>query len=277
MGNQKTVAGALPFLATALFFAIVFAVIPIFTTIRQSLYRVGIFTSEYVGLRNYIEMFGSRGFLRILVNSVVYVGILVPAVTIPALWVALRIDGLKNQGAIVGLFFLPSFTAGVVIGSLFRWIYHPLTGLINGTLREIGIKGPQWLGNRWTAILSVSAAIVYVGIAANVAILSSAVAAVPRVLREAAIIAGAKPRQVRWQIVAPVIRATIGLVVLLGVVGALLFWEITYVLAPARSAIHLMYSIYETAFEHARFGMGAAQATIMIGAVTIAWIIRGRR
>lgn len=275
--NASVVARALPFLATAILFIVFFSIVPIFTTVRWSLFRVGVFNSEYVGLANYIEMFKSRQFGQILVNTVVYGLALTPIMIVVPLAIALQMPWLRNRGIIVGLFYMPGFAAGVVIGGLFRWIYQARTGLLNGILRLVGIEGPEWLGDRWLAMFAVSTLALYGGISGIIAVFSASALSVQQTTIDAAMIDGARPAQIRWRIIAPMMRPIIEIQIFIVMVGTIKFWEVIYILAPTRSAINLMYLINETAIDYSRYGMGAAQAMVMMVMVLSLGILARRR
>ena len=53
------------------------------------------------------------------------------------------------------LIILPMSITPIVVGLMWRILYNPSFGLINSTLASLGIAGPEWLGSRDTALLSV--------------------------------------------------------------------------------------------------------------------------
>ena len=150
---------ALPFLVIFL----VFLAVPILASFLLSFTGFGIanlrdwFSAEFVGLDNYTRLADDERFLKAARNTAVFVVIGVPFTLALGLLAAVGLN--QAIGRIQAFFrvgyYLPVVTSIVAIAVIWRYLLHPDYGLVNGLLEQIGIDGPNWLGQRSTALPSI--------------------------------------------------------------------------------------------------------------------------
>ena len=63
----------------------------------------------------------------------------------------LNTKGLRGRDAYRTLYFLPVVTMPAAISLVWRLMYTGESGILNATLRLVGIQGPAWLSDRWVA------------------------------------------------------------------------------------------------------------------------------
>jgi raffinose/stachyose/melibiose transport system permease protein len=63
---------------------------------------------------------------------------------------------LKTVDFIRSMVFFPTLISTIAVGIAFTIMMHPSQGLINTSLKIVGIAGPDWLGNTTIALLSVA-------------------------------------------------------------------------------------------------------------------------
>lgn len=155
------------FVLPALILYIGIVMLPIFLSFYYSLYKwdgqgAGIFT----GFGNYIRLFqsDSGGFAKSVLNSFILAALSV-FIQIPiAMVLALTLSrGIKGESFFRTVYFIPVIVSTVVIGELFKKIYHPDYGLLNVILRALGLDSlsHQWLGDPKYALIAVFVPIVW--------------------------------------------------------------------------------------------------------------------
>ena len=119
-----------PFLLTlGVFFIYAFVRAVIFSFTNYNLFNID--NLEFVGLRNYINLFQSDNFLRALTNTVIFATVVTALQTIGALLMAAVLNQkVRGLGFFRAAFYMPSVTSSVVITLIFLWLFQR-TGLIN--------------------------------------------------------------------------------------------------------------------------------------------------
>ena len=151
--------------ALFLFFAILIA--PIAMSFYYSLQDWnGLKTPIYIGFKNYVEMFTSRSidFGGALKNALL-LALFSTVIQLPfALWLALKLaKGIRGERAFLSIFFMPVLISTVVIGQLWIKIYNPDYGVLNVTLRALGLDSwcRIWLGDTKIALGAASVPILW--------------------------------------------------------------------------------------------------------------------
>jgi len=80
---------------------------------------------------------------------------LVPGVTLPLLAAIFMNQKARMISIYRSIFFLPVVTSTVAVALVWAWLYNPEFGLINFFLDKLGVRGPLWLGDPRTAMLSI--------------------------------------------------------------------------------------------------------------------------
>ena len=248
-------------LAPAVVLCAIFIVWPLTEVVVMSLSRMHILGDVFVGLENFARLPADRGFVRSLINSLLYTLISVPLQVGTATVIALMASGLSKrwQDAARFLFYIPAMCAGIVIASIWKWIWH-IEGPINWMLgTEI-----QFFGSGLSAISAVAITTASVGIGGFLIILLAATLSIDRSLYDAARIDGATPVQVKLRIVLPIIMPVVWLGVLLSAIGAPQIIEYVIALAPYEYSATTAFDIYATAFHLGRYGPASAKAIVLL-------------
>ena len=110
--------------------------------------------SEFVGLKNYITLFYDPAFRESLVVTLTFAVCVVFSELVIGVGLALMLDrNIRGMSVLRTLFILPMMIAPVVVGLMWRYMYHPTVGTFNKTLKSFGLDGIDWLGQN--ALLSV--------------------------------------------------------------------------------------------------------------------------
>lgn len=247
----------------------VFLVKPMIECIMLSFYDVGFKGSTFIGFANYTEMFSSFPFWNALKNTLMFVLVVVPAKVILAFGIAFMLSryGHGVQSFFKGMFYLPVISAGVVMTTVWWWIFDPLYGPLNYLLSLIGLGPVMWLSESSWAFRSVVVVLLNWQVGIGVILYSSAIAAIPKDIFEAADIDGAGLLRKLFKITVPLVLPITVFILVISTVGMFQVWQVVFLLTrggPAYSTTSLVYQIYTLGFMNFDFGQASAYATILL-------------
>lgn len=263
----------LVFILPALIIFLAVIMIPMFTSGYFSLLDWDGFSQpKFVGIENFIELFTNNrdGFLKSVTNSMVLAFFSVFVQLPVALFFALVLaKGVKFESFYRNVYFVPVLLSSVVIGHLWKRIYHPTLGLINTTLVQLGLESwtHTWLGDINTALLAALVPIVWQWIGYHMLLMYAGAKAVPNELREAAIIDGANEFQIATRIMVPLMQPVIKVCVILAVIGSFKAFDLIYVLTgggPAHASEVPSTLMINTIFQKYQYGYGSAMAIFIV-------------
>jgi multiple sugar transport system permease protein len=119
-----------------------------FFSFYLSFHQWNMFSTEqsYVGLENYVRVFGDSEFWDVLKNTLIYTIGTVPLNMVLSLLAAYVLNRkLIGKKFLRTAFFAPVIISPVAAAVIWRWMYDPNFGLINYFLSFFGINGPNWL------------------------------------------------------------------------------------------------------------------------------------
>lgn len=239
---------------------------------------------EFVGLRNFQELFGSeyfRGSVRatlVFTLSVVVIELILG--TALALLLEGNIPGLRFFRT---LYVLPIMIAPVVVGVTWRFLYNPSYGKINYFLGQLGIEPIGWLSNPDVAMKAVIIADVWQWTPFVFLLVLAGLQGVPKDHIEASRVDGANYVQTLLFVKLPFISAVLGLTAVLRLIDAfrslVVIFNMTFG-GPGVTTEVLSLHLYKTAFISQRLGLSSAIAVILlllIFALSFVLVVRGVR
>lgn len=166
------------------------------------------------------------------------------------------------------LYFLPSLTPAVALALLWTWLFDPTVGPINVALASVGIPGPGWLTDAHWALPSLVIISLWASVGGNTMLIFLAgLKGVPPELHDAAEIDGAGRWARFWHVTLPMISPTLLFNLILGVIGALKVFTISFVATsggPSYATWFFALHIYQQAFSYFQMGYGSALAWIFL-------------
>ena len=261
------------FLLPALILFIGVLIAPIVMSLAYSFTEWNGFTTpEYIGIKNYIELFTSKSInIGRALKNVMLLALLSCCIQLPfALWLALRLSRpIKGRTALLSIFFMPVLISTVVIGQLWLKIYNPDYGVLNVFLRSVGLeKWTQiWLGNKKTSLGAAFVPILWQYVGYHMLLMYAGVRGVPVELTEAAMLDGCTPAQVSRYIIIPYIRPILRVSVIFAVTGSLKSFDLIYVLTnggPSHTTEVPSTLMINLLFLRNRYGMGSTIAVMLI-------------
>uniref|UniRef100_UPI0013577E9E carbohydrate ABC transporter permease n=1 Tax=Rhodovarius lipocyclicus TaxID=268410 RepID=UPI0013577E9E len=241
-------------------------------------FELGAGPPAWIGLENFRELLEDQGFLKSFRNTVLYVGLVAPASVALGLALALLIESRAPlRGFFRAVFFLPVVSLTVAMASAWQYLLHPTIGPINAALRAIGIAGPNWLSDSSTVMLSLSAIGVWEGAGFNMVLFMAGLTAIPKELREAAHVDGARSAWERFRLVTwPLLGPTTLFVVTISLIRAVRVFDTVAVLTrggPNKASEVLLYTMYTEGFTFLRLGYSAAITLVFLAIVlALMWV-----
>ncbi|MEU6244484.1 sugar ABC transporter permease [Streptomyces sp. NPDC047024] len=201
------------------------------------------------------------------------VGVTVPQFLL-ALGLALLLDqDLRLRRLARALAIVPWAMPEVVVGVMWRLVYNPDAGVLNETLRDLGLGGGRdWLGTLATALPAVIVVGVWAGMPRTTVALLAGLQNVPRELREAAAVDGAgawrRFRAVTWPAIRPVALAVTSLNLIWNFNAFALVYVLTGGGPGGRTRLPMLFA-YEEAFRYGQFGYAAAMGCVMVAVISV--------
>lgn len=268
------------FLAPVLIFFVVFVLAPMVMGFITSFFNYTMTDFEFVGLDNYVRMFQDEVFLKSLRNTLIIVVGSVPIVVIFALYVASQTyeRSAFTRSFFRCVFFLPVVTGTVAVTVVWKWIYDPLSGILNYMLKTTNVidQNISWLGDKRYALIAIIAILLTTAIGQPIILYIAAMGNIDKSLVEAARVDGATEFQVFWKIKWPSLLPTTLYIAVITTINSFQCFSLIQLLTnggPNYSTTTIMYYLYEKAFKLSEYGyantMGVFLAAL-IGLISFA-------
>ncbi|MFJ8667530.1 carbohydrate ABC transporter permease [Streptomyces sp. NPDC093600] len=188
---------------------------------------------HFTGLDNYERALNDEQLIDALINSIVYLLVCLPLLTLLPLLLALLVEKkLPGITFFRTAFYTPVVASAVVVALIWGWVLDE-RGLLNGLLGQLGLadRPVSFLTDRWLLLFSAIALTVWKGLGYYMVIYLSALGNVGRELHEAAAVDGASAVRRFWHVTLPGVRPAMMLVSVLISVSALRVFSELYVLS----------------------------------------------
>ena len=225
---------------------------------------------NWVGLDNFALILSSGStYGRAILNTVTFTIATTILKTVIALGLAILLtEGVRRLSYFYrALVFLPAVLPILIVGLIFRSVLNPATGLLNETLRTVGLDGlaQHWLTNASLALGSVVAVDTWRGVGYIMVILIAGLQAIPRDYYEAAAIDGAGRTQAFRHITLPLLVPVLGVTTVLNLLYGLKVFDIVFVLTnggPGR-VTDTVYTVIFEDFSKGRYAAATALSSLL--------------
>jgi ABC-type sugar transport system permease subunit len=225
--------------------------------------------AEFAGLYHYEDMLlYDDVFWQALKNTFVYMA-MAPITIVIALALALMVNSrIRGRGIYRTIIFLSYPLTAVAVGIIWRWLYDAKVGLFNYLLRSAGLidQPIAFLESFSTAMPAVIAAAIWQIVGFFMIILLTGLQSIPPHLYEAAAIDGAPRRAQFWRITLPLLRPSIFLCFVIGIIASFTSFDLIYVMTnggPGHATELLITYIYKAAFKLTQFDYAGALTVVM--------------
>lgn len=232
---------------------------------------------EFVGLDNWKYAFTDDTlFRRAFLNTLKYVFMFVQCSIILAFFVALLLSKkVKGLGFFRTAFYIPYITSGVAVTILWGWIFQKDFGIINYILSLVGIKGPNWLGDKNVAMISIVILSLWT-IGNNIIIMLAGIQDIPRSYYESAQIDGAGSLRQTFYITLPLCTPTIYFNLIVTVIAAFQVFQQPLILTnggPLNSTYTAAMHLYNNGFLYGKMGYASMMAWSMFAVIMLITIV----
>ncbi|MFN7225518.1 MAG: carbohydrate ABC transporter permease [Paracoccaceae bacterium] len=228
--------------------------------------RIG--EADFVGLANYTRLLSDGQFRESFGVTLVFASVVVTIEMVMGVGLALLLDReLRGMSVLRTLFILPMMIAPIVVGLMWRYMYHPTVGIFNRTLKSLGFDSIPWLSDPTWALVSVIIADVWQWTPFIFILSLAALQSLPRSTMEAARIDGATAWQTILYVKLPLMLPVLIVTGLLRLIDAFKVLEVILVLTgggPGLSTEILSLRISRTASEFRELGSAAAMSNLLL-------------
>lgn len=239
----------------------------------------------FVGLRNYVRLFGDDRFRIDLRNLVLFsASFMAQCIVIGFALAALLNQKIKGEAIFRTIYILPFAVSAIVTGVAWHWLMQPGAGF-NLILQSIGLGAlkPAWYTSSQWGILAVSVAGAWQMSGYVMALYLAGLRGIPHEVLEAAAIDGCGTWSLYRQVIIPLVMpVTFTAVVLTGMVSIRVF-DLTASMTgsgPAYADDMLGFYMFQLAFSSNRFALAATVAVIMMliaGLLLVPYLMSVRR
>ncbi len=253
----------LPWVAPALFVLASLSIFPMLYLVKVSLTD-----AHGLSLTHYARLFEDHLFSVAAAQTLLYALAALTLEFFLGLALALLVDSLVHGRALIRTGLLaPMLLPPVVAAVIWRLIYNPEFGVLNGTLRQLGINTSNltWTSGRTTALLSVIPVDVWEWTPFLFLLLTAGLQAIPAEPLEAARVDGAGYWRTLRDVILPLLKPVILLALLLRSMDLLRIFDQIFLLTqggPGSATETVSLYIYRTAFRFSNFGYAAAMSFV---------------
>jgi len=268
---RRKLRGRTPILlaSPSMILVLLIAIYPILFAFWTSLTNRRLNTPEYgfVWLSNYVQMFTSGTFWHSAFLTFEYTALAVGIEMLLGFGLALLLNqAIRGRSIFRLIMLLPLMLPPATGAMMWKSLLDPSTGIVNYTLRLIGIDGPAWLGSASTALYAVVAVDVYHFTPFVALIILAGLQSIPRLQYEVAEVDGANPWQTFRMVTLPQAMPSIYLVLLFRLVLSLNTFDIISVATgggPGDATSTLSVQAWITGYSWNLFGLSAAYCILL--------------
>jgi len=267
---------AIALVAPALLPIIVFSVIPLLSGVALGFTNATLARNaeiDFIGFGNFVELLDDRRFWESFGIGLLWAGSVAVLTLISAMGLALLLNtDLRFKSLTRVLALVPWAMPPVVIAIVWRMIYNPNSGPLNGVLESVGIPGVNWLGDFSTALPAVIVVGVWSGIPQTTVLLLAGMQSIAPELHEAAAVDGAGAVRRFWSVTLPALRPVIIAVTSLDFIWQFNSFGLIYVLTEGgpggRTMIPPLFTYLE-AFRNREIGYASAMGDVLVIAIML--------
>jgi alpha-glucoside transport system permease protein len=256
-----------------------FLIYPTLQSIRLSFMKEEIDGSAtWVGLRNYIDIFGDSNFRTMLVNNLMWIAIVPIIVLSLGLAIAQFSNnvGPKRERFFKSAIFMPMAISFVSAATIWRLIYSYLpqgqsqTGLLNAIWTAFGGTPQTWLQLEGFKLNNIFLMIIFIWLNVGFAmvLMSAAIKAIPEDTIEAGRMDGASAGQLFFRIIFPQIWGTALSVFITVLIGSMKIFDIVLAMTGGNYNTNVLaQNFYNEYFIYGNTGKAMATVVVLIALI----------
>jgi multiple sugar transport system permease protein len=272
----------------AVLFVAVFVLAPLAFAVYISMTNWPLIGSyRFVGLSNYAGIVQDRAFWQSVGYTLLYTAIVTLPILVVGYLMAVVVRANRRGSTVLRtIFFLPYVIGLSTLSFLLVLEAQPGSGAVNQVLRALHITSGDtaWLVNGPLATGLICALVIWAVSGLTMVLLVSGMQSIPRELYESAEMDGATWWGREFHVTIPLLRRTIGMSLILSVIGSFLAFSQFYILTqggPGQATTPIVLYIYDRAFVQLQVGAATALSIILVIVVALIsagqfWLLRER-
>jgi multiple sugar transport system permease protein len=263
------------FIAPCIIGLVFFAFGPMIFSIYISLTEWNIITPvKFIGIQNYLTAFKDPLLPHSIGVTFYYCLLSIPlGLAVSFLLANLLNTGVKGMSVFRTIYYIPAIVPTVASAALWKNLFAPQYGLINGIMRLLNLPTFQFLNSRSQVIPSLAIVSVW-GAGSGVIIYLAGLQGISKTLYEAAEIDGANAFRRFFHITVPMMTPMIFFNFLMGIIGGLQTFGTAYIMTegsggPANASLFISILIYRSAFAYFRMGYASALSWILFVMIAV--------
>ena len=260
--------------ALVLLLLTILAPLAVLVVLSLTNYEFGGVDLDFVGLANFQKALADPIIRRSLLNTLIYVAIMVPGGVFGALFIAILIHRRTHSRSLYEvIYFLPVTSTLIAMATVWQFLLHPSLGPINGLLKWLGFTPIAFLSEPSTALATLAVIGIWQILGFNMILFLAGLTAIPRDLYEAADIDGCSGGIDRFLTITwPLLGPTTMFVVITTMITAFKIFDTVAVMTrggPVGSTEVLLYNIYLEGFQYFHTGYAAALTFIFLAFILV--------
>jgi raffinose/stachyose/melibiose transport system permease protein len=256
---------------------LVFFIVPGMMGFYYSFTDWNMYSSEIqrIGFDNFSLLFSAdEKYMKFIMNTLNFTISTVILKTLLGLLFAIALnEGIRMKGFHRVMIFMPAIVPMLVVGLIFKSVLNPASGLLNESLRAIGLDSltQKWLVDVNWAFKSIIAVDTWKGVGYIMIILLAGLQSISKTYYEAAQIDGANSWQKFRYVTVPLLMPALVVTTVLNLLHGLKVFEVVYVLTNGGPgyATDVLYTTIFKEFSQGRYGVGTALSTVLFLFMTI--------
>ena len=226
---------------------------------------------QFIGLQNYMQMFKDPKFILALKNTLLFVAVTVPIMSLVSLGLAVILSSrFRARGLFRTIYFIPYTISGVAVATVFMYLFVQ-GGAVQKFLTNLGFPDVTWYANVKLTMPFIGILFLWQLVGFYMIYYLSGMQTISENVYEAAKIDGAGKGQTFRYITLPLLKPTTYLVVIYSIIQAFqLFDQIAAVTSasgglgsPAGATNTLLTYFYLNSFKYYKVGYGCAIAVVL--------------
>jgi len=250
----------------------VYVAYPIIYNVYLSLLKWDGISSDqiFIGLKNYLSFFNDKYFF-LSIRNVFYWLLLTTSIQMSlglilanSLW-----KQIFGRNTIKAIAFAPCMIMPVIIGVVFGHIFETFDGILNQSLRSIGLAkiALSWLADPSIAIFTLIAINIWQWTGFSMVMYLAGMTNIPTELYEAAHIDGASSTRRFFSLTVPLLRNTHLSLIVLHIIGTLRTFDLVWIISrggPAHTTEVIATYLFRVAFFENRMGYAGALSVFLL-------------
>ena len=260
--KKSDLAGIL-FLLPGLAGVICFTLLPFLEVIRRSFGSA--ITGQWVGLKNYREIFGNTAFRLAASNTLKFTIVCIPLLIVSSLVLAVALQNLatwKGSRGMKSIFLIPMAVPAASVVLVWKTLFHS-KGLVNTMLVSIGYEAVNWMNSEYAFVVLIISYL-WKNIGYDMILWMAGLAGIPVEIYEAAKVDGAGSWKCFTKITLPNLKSSLYTISVLSFLNSFKVFREAWLVAGdyPHESMYLLQHLYNNWFRDLSFDKIAAAAVI---------------